>query len=167
MGTRLLLENWTTEQKEALAEQVAGGLSVNAAALKVGERYQDELYPYKLNVLWRWCKSDDGREVIQKILLRIRKEAETRSFANSGSRINALVDVAEEIYNALKDLDKKKDTRNFVSLCGEFRQYMDILRKEMQPLEAIQDTALSLVERWEKLRRKAEKEELWDATSEN
>ena len=162
----LYLANWTMDQKQLFATFLAQGRSVKAASFEVGETFGEELHRYQQSQLMVWRNSDEGRSMVKRIRAKLRRDAETRSFAHSGSRIHALVDVAEEIYNALKDMDKKKDTSKFVSLCGEFRQYMDVLRKEMVPLESAEGAALSLFERWENMRKDAEKKE-WVATSEN
>lgn len=159
------LQQWTREQKTHFAELSAQGLSVRAAMETLDSEY-DNLHKYTNEQVRRYRISDECKEEISSILAKIRLEAENRSYAHQGSRIDAMVDVAEKLYSRIA-MVHPEDVSKFVSLSGEFRQYMEAIRKEMAPYQATEDQALSLFERWVKLKDDAEKDGIWDATSSN
>ena len=158
-----MLKQWTIEQKDEYAYLSAQGLSVTAAERELRKSHPD-LHSYNPEALRRFRHGDEGKELIQKSLTRIRNEAENRSFAHQGSRIDGLVRIAENLFTRLSQVSQE-DVTKFVSLSGEFRQYMDAIRKEMAPYQSTEDAAISLFERWATLRDKAKKGDLWDETS--
>lgn len=162
------LDKWTLEHKTVLAEHLAQGRSETDATFMMGKTFGPELHAYNRHTINNWRHSEEGKAIIGAKLAKIRSDAENRTFAHQGSRIDGLVDIAEQLFHLIGDFDnKRKESAKFVQLCGEFRQYMETIRKEMAPFQATEDAAISLFERWDAIKNKAKKKGVWDETSEN
>jgi len=138
------LERWTPEQRQELAHHLARGLKLRDAANQVANQHED-LYLYGMTSLSEFQRSKEGKELIQLELSKIRKAAEERTYAHTGSRLDSLIEIAEDLFWRISQFSKDKtDVPKYVSLCDTFRQYMEAIRKEMEPYQEIE----SGVEGW-------------------
>jgi hypothetical protein len=158
------LPKWTYEQKLEVAHFLAQGYTLRRCCERAFEELED-LYPYSLERVRVWARSEEGSEIVGQALSIIRERLGKRPWTQEESRVDALITVAGEIFTTLMQLDKKKDTGKFVSLSAEFRQYMEAVRKERAPFAESEVDTLSLIERWASIKKKAEKEGFWDETS--
>lgn len=148
MKERKTLLEWPDEYIDFLVGLLARGNSLPAALEQLGERYPD-LYPYAHSTVTRFFHNE-GKSWLQDELRMVREDAETRSYAHRGSRLESLITLAEETFSRIFALPKEEVTK-FVSLCQEFRAQMQSVKAEMEPYQTSDETAMGLFERFVEL----------------
>ena len=123
-----MLGSWTHEEKEEFAEYIARQYSVRHAWMRVCEG--EDTHPYTYPAVARFAKSDEGKKLVKEATAVIRDEVREKSYSHSGSRIDALIEVAYKLLNMFRETEKPVD---LARLSNEFRNCLSDIRLEIDP----------------------------------
>ena len=136
------LKNWTDEQRHRLLEIIAENRSVSYA-YKVLQSEVDNLWDYPYNTVKAYVQSDQGREDYLDVLAGIKKQHETRGFANKDNRLTGLLEIAVKWMEAFRDMAEEKQIVGMREASKEFRETLKLIREEVGDGVVEEDAARS------------------------
>ena len=108
----------------------ASGFPVTQVRKRVYETFPDA-HEYSLSQFRKWLQ-DDYPEVVEMVES-VRQEARKKSYASKDSRILALIEIGEKIFEEIMEVDWSDDHKRGTDLTKEFRLTMTDLRTETDP----------------------------------
>jgi len=123
--------NLSTNQRLYALKLKALGYPVTKVHKKIYETFSDEGKVYSVSQLRRWLTSDNP-EVLDAVDAE-RKGARDKSYASKDSRILALIEIAEQLFDEILSIDWSDDHKRGTDLTKEFRLTMADLRTETDP----------------------------------
>jgi Fe-S cluster biosynthesis and repair protein YggX len=108
----------------------AKGFPVTEIRKRVYETFEDSP-EYSLSQFRRWLQ-DDNPEVME-VVESERKEARKKSYASKDSRILALIEIGEKLFEEILEVNWQQEHKRGTDLTKEFRLTMTDLRTETDP----------------------------------
>lgn len=123
------LAEWPDDIRHEFNLLRARGYKIKHAYLKILEDHQ-ELVEYNVQTIYTYCKCTQGKHEYKKALEEVRELAKDKMYAHRGSRLDALVEVAEKLIFYFR---LSESTSELTRLAAEIRSTMGEIRSEVDP----------------------------------
>jgi len=123
------LKEWTDDQRQDFNRSRAQQYSIKDAHAKLAALHEDlHVYPYV--TVHKYTLSDQGKAELEEAYNELRTEVKTEAFSHRGSRVFALIEIANKL---LERFRTGLENRDLVLLGREFREMMKAIREEVDP----------------------------------
>ena len=123
------LSGWPDEVRLEFNLHRAHGWKIKDAHEKIEADYPD-LEKYQRQTIYTYCKCEQGKHEYKKALEQVREEAKDKLYAHRGSRLDALIEVAEKLIFHFR---LSENPAQLTKLAGEIRSTMSEIRAEVDP----------------------------------
>lgn len=133
------MAEWPDEMRRDFNLLRARGYTTTKAHDRVKVMYPDAK-EYNIQTVYTYCKTPQGKKDYQDALNQIREEAKTKTYAHRGSRLDALIEVAEKLLDHFRVSSKPTE---MTRLAAEIRACMSEIRQEVDPYGIEDATVMS------------------------
>ena len=130
------LKKWTDEMRDEFNILRARSHKIKASMQKIHDKYED-CHEYNYNTVFAYCQSDTGKKDYERALKIVREEAKNKTFAQRGSRVDTLIEMAEKLLFHFRLTEK---TSEMTRLAAELRSTLGEIRSEVDPY-GLEDSA--------------------------
>lgn len=123
------LAEWPDEVRHEFNLLRARGHKIKHADAQIRAKYP-ELVEYKIQTMYTYCKCPQGVQEYKRALDEVRELAKDKMYAHRGSRLDALVEVAEKLLFYFRE---SNTTSELTRLATEIRSTMGEIRAEVDP----------------------------------
>ena len=123
------LAGWSDAMRLEFNLRRARGYKINASYDYIVEKYEDA-EEYRPQTMYTYCKSLQGLKEYEQALEQVREEAKEKMYSHRGSRLDALIEVAEKL---MLHFRLSTVSNEMVKLAGEIRSCLGEIRQEVDP----------------------------------
>ena len=122
------MSEWQDAERHEMNLMIARGYKIKHAFETVRDKYQ--LPDYKIQTVYTYTKCPQGKKEYEEALKQVRAEAKEKTLSHRGSRLDALIEVAEKLMEYFRLSDKPTE---MTKLAAEIRSCMTEIRNEVDP----------------------------------